>query len=358
MISPMIWFAIASLSPLAFLAASCLWSAAAPWLPWLALMNQTLLVWAMDHLGGRLPPAKTTFGADLLSVLLALGHLGLILPVIGTALNIATTPAIALLLSLGLFIGQVSHPNAHELIHHPRRAMRRLGALIYSSMLLGHHVSAHLRVHHSQVATLSDPNSAPRGMGFYRFLPRAWLGSFQAGLRAENTARERMNSPTSVLRHPYLGYGLIAALMLMASALLADLPGVVAYLGVAFYAQTQVFLADYVQHYGLQRSIDSQGKPAPVGPQHSWNAPHWYSSAMMLNAPRHSDHHLHPKRRFPKLRLDPAMPVLPYALPVMAVIALFPPVWRRLMARELQRLEARHGARHGACQNPENATKG
>ena len=53
---------------------------------------------------------------------------------------------------------------------------------------------------------------------------------------------------------------------------------------------------------------------------------------MMLNAPRHSDHHLRPARAFPQLEITPeTMPVLPHSLPVMAVVALVPPLWRRVM---------------------------
>ncbi|MDX1780519.1 MAG: fatty acid desaturase, partial [Thalassovita sp.] len=108
--------------------------------------------------------------------------------------------------------------------------------------------------------------------------------------------------------------------------------------GVAGYAQIQMLLSDYVQHYGLRRALRPDGKPAPVGPEHSWNTPHWYSSALMLNAPRHSDHHMHPARHYPALRLAPDMPVLPQSLPVMAVVALWPPRWRKVMEPRLEAL--------------------
>jgi len=68
-----------------------------------------------------------------------------------------------------------------------------------------------------------------------------------------------------------------------------------------------------------------------MGVRHSWNAPHWFSSALMLNAPRHSDHHTHPARVYPALRLTEDMPVLPRSLPAMATLALFPRLWRRVM---------------------------
>jgi len=92
-----------------------------------------------------------------------------------------------------------------------------------------------------------------------------------------------------------------------------------------------VLIWDYGQDYGLRRRIGPDGKPEPVGPQHSWNAVGWYSSAMMLNAPRHSDHHAHPSRPYPRLTLPEGAPILPAPLPAMAMLALIPPLWRKVM---------------------------
>ena len=120
--------------------------------------------------------------------------------------------------------------------------------------------------------------------------------------------------------------------------MIAGAHGVFALLAIAFYAQMQLLLSDYVQHYGLRRRTREDGRMEPVGPQHSWNAPAWYSSAMMLNAPRHSDHHMRPARAFPALEVTAdTMPILPRSLPVMAVLALIPPIWRRIMDRRVAR---------------------
>src|SRR5690606_8872475 len=119
----------------------------------------------------------------------------------------------------------------------------------------------------------------------------------------------------------YVGGGLA---MLLLGWLVAGWPGVAGWLALAGYAQMQIFLSDYVQHYGLGRDGGIEAT--------SWNAPHWFSGHLMLNAPRHSDHHAHPSRPFPALRLDASgpEPTLPYALPMMAGIALVPSVWKRV----------------------------
>ncbi|MFC6759374.1 hypothetical protein ACFQFQ_07500 [Sulfitobacter porphyrae] len=47
---------------------------------------------------------------------------------------------------------------------------------------------------------------------------------------------------------------------------------------------------------------------------------------------------MRPARAFPALEVTPeTMPVLPHSLPVMAVVALVPPLWHRLMDRRAAR---------------------
>jgi alkane 1-monooxygenase len=270
--------------------------------------------------------------ADQLSITLAVAHFALWLLVIAAlsgATGLVLWEKLAVFTGAGLFIGQVSNSNAHELIHRPGRWLRRTGRWIYISVLFGHHSSAHTLVHHVHVGTRSDPSTARQGESFYRFFARAWKGGFRAGLRAESKRLTQSARPT--WRHPYVVYVLGAGAALIVAALIGGSTGVLAAVCLSGFAQTQLMLSDYVQHYGLSRRIVKNGKPEPVGSRHSWNAPHLMSSALMLNAPRHSDHHAHPTRPFPALRLDDDMPMLPRSLPVMACVALYPRLWRRVM---------------------------
>lgn len=332
----MLWYAIASLTPAALLALAC--TLAGPF-PLLALLSITLLVFFLDKLPRSLPASAKT--GRWISLTLA----GVHFPLLALGIwSLANSDALNLLdklliyTGLGLFFGQVSNSNAHELIHAAQRLPRRLGAAIYITLLHGHHVSAHLRVHHVHAATDADPNSARLGEGFWAFAARAFRGEFIAGLRAENAQRARATPPPAIWNHPYLAYLAGGALALACSWLLGGITAILIHLAIAAYAQLQLLLSDYVQHYGLHRHMARNGKPEPVGPHHSWNAPKWYSSAMMLNAPLHSDHHLRPARAFPALTVTPeTMPILPHSLPVMAVVALVPPLWRRVMDRRAAR---------------------
>lgn len=332
-------FAVFALLPAILLVAG---AAGGGWPVWAALIWIAGASQAADTLISRgFPDAEDQDFplADSLSVILALVHF-ILLAMALVALNgtLLTRPEkIALFLGAGMFMGQVSNANAHELIHRNGRTLFRLGAAVYVSLLFGHHVSAHRLVHHIHVATDKDPNSARLGESFWRFFPRAWSGSFRAGLAAEQARSIRSTRP-----NPYIWWVGGAIACAIAVGLIWGAPGVLRYLGLCLYAQMQLLLSDYVQHYGLRRTIRNN-RPEPVGPRHSWDAKHPLSSLMMVNAPRHSDHHAHPARPYPALRLarqENPRPILPYSLPVMAAIALIPPLWRRVMDHRVAKMRA------------------
>lgn len=330
----MIWYAIASLTPAILLALACLLGGI--W-PLVAILSITVFVFFMDKVTKQIPEQGQT-GRGL-SLCLGVVHFAMLALGVWAlnGLHLGVLDKVLIYTGLGLFFGQISNSNAHELIHAGARLPRRLGAAVYISLLHGHHVSAHLRVHHVHAATDADPNSARAGEGFWTYALRVLRGEFVAGFKADQAHRARATTALSAVTHPYLAYVAGAALTLFVASSIAGFGGVIALLGIALYAQMQLLLSDYVQHYGLRRVTLPNGKPEPVGPQHSWNAPKWYSSAMMLNAPRHSDHHMHPARAYPALEVTEAMPVLPHSLPVMAVVALVPPLWRQVMDRRVAR---------------------
>ncbi|QYK43642.1 MAG: alkane 1-monooxygenase [Paracoccaceae bacterium] len=328
-------FAAAALLPLGLMAMGAMaggaWAVAGlAWITLFAAAMDRFVPWVLPDA----PEGSEFPAADPLLVAIGLLHL-LALPLavhaVAGASGLAGWERATLFAAFGLWFGQVANPAAHELIHRGDRRLFRLGAAVYASLGFGHHASAHRLVHHRHAASRADPNTARPGEGYYRFFLRAWAGSFREGRRAE-AARPRG-------LHPYAWYLAGTAAAAGLAVLLAGGWGLAAWAGLALHAQSQLLLSDYVQHYGLQRRAGPDGRLEPVGDRHSWNAPHWFTGAMMLNAPRHSDHHAHPARPFPALRLpgpDDA-PRLPHALPVCCVVALVPPVWRRMMAPHVAR---------------------
>lgn len=339
--NPLPAFAAATLTAPTLVALGALWGgawviSALIWITLLTALMDEFITLTLPTATGDEFPAATALATTLVAVHFALW--AIVLAALGGATGLTTWEKLVLFGAAGLFFGQVSNSNAHELVHRSNRALRAMGKAVYVSMLYGHHASAHTLVHHVHVATRADPNSARPGEGYYRFLARAWPGEFRAGLRAERARLQRGGK--SAWQNPYLGYAAGGLAALLIAFMLGDLKGLVGALFLAGFAQSQLLLSDYVQHYGLTRAMKPNGKPEPVGPEHSWNSPHAMSSALMLNAPRHSDHHMKPARPYPALKLDSAMPTLPHALPVMACIALVPPVWRNVMGPRIKQFNA------------------
>ncbi len=335
----MILFAFATLMPLPLIALAA--GLGGPWIV-VALCYMTMFAYLLDQLIVIAQPDAANLqsefpAADVLSVILGVGHFTLLALIVWTIGQGVSGPVgtLGLIAAAGLYCGQVGNANAHELIHKGSRPLHRLGQWIYISLLYGHHTSAHVLIHHRLVATPDDPATARLGEGFWSYAPRAWIGAFRDGYAAEAARLDRVGR--SRWHHPYVTYMGGAVLMLLIAGLIGGWRGLLGYLILVAYAQVQLLLSDYVQHYGLMRRMTTGGRPEPVGPRHSWNAPHWFSAALMLNAPRHADHHVHPTRAYPALRLERDGPTLPRSLPAMASLALFPPLWRRVMDRRARR---------------------
>lgn len=327
------------------------------------------LTFALDRLLRRpapdAPEGSDFPGADRLSQGLAGLHFVLLFLAIWSLSGDAGYGPISWVLvfwAFGLFFGQVSNSNAHEMIHRNDKLTFNLGKWVYISLLFGHHTSAHRHVHHRFAATPDDPNTAALGESFWAFAPRAWIGSFVAGFEMERNlraARLAQNPPAQTgpltelrlqisLARPYLDYLLGGLGFVVLMGQLFGLDGLLAYLLLCLYAQIQLLLSDYVQHYGLERAALGNGRYAPTDERHSWDAPDPVSSLWMLNAPRHSDHHAHPTRAYPALRLGetgaPERPILPRSLPAMATLALIPTLWRRVMDKRVLALRAQQKA--------------
>lgn len=330
-------FTLVTLSPLALLAVAG-WQGGA-WV-WLAAVALSGLVVVLDLIVPPLledaPEGAEFPGSDRLLAVLGLAALALMPLTVAACLSgrLGWWEAAALVLAAGWWLGQVGHPTAHELIHRADRRLFRLGQAVYTALLMGHHASSHRLVHHVHAGSRFDPATARAGEGFWRFLLRAGFGGFRAGWQAETRLRAGRGG-----LHPYAFYIGGAGVSLALAALIGGWAGIGLWIVLGLHAQIQVHLSDYVQHYGLSRATLPDGRLEPVSARHSWNAGHWLSSHLMLNAPRHSDHHAHPSRPYPALRLPDAdtAPRLPWPLPMACMLALFPPVWRRLMAPHVAR---------------------
>ncbi|MCB1498783.1 MAG: alkane 1-monooxygenase [Bauldia sp.] len=244
-----------------------------------------------------------------------------------------------LVFSVGVLGGFAAGSFAHELLHRPTRGEWLMSQSLLARCLHAAFALEHIHGHHVGVGTPHDISTAPRGLGFWRYLPRTYVGAIRGAARIEADRMRRMGLPWYAPRNRFLQGVLLELAMLVAVAIVAGRAGLGAYLITAAIGVLIIELGNYVAHYGLVRA---SGRP--VLPRHSWNAPRFFSSSVMVNAPRHSHHHRSATTRYWDLAVLDGGAIYPYGTAVMSVIALVPPLWFRVMQPHLDDWDARQAS--------------
>ncbi|MYF70522.1 MAG: hypothetical protein F4181_11430 [Proteobacteria bacterium] len=222
-----------------------------------------------------------------------------------------------------------------------RRAVweRRLGEVILASVSYPTYASEHIFVHHSLACTPGDPGSAPKGVSFWRYLPREIKSNFTEAWRFEQLRLTRRRLPVWHYTNPFSRYvGVTVAWY----ALVYWMGGLWAVLGYAILSTCIIMsmkLINYVQHYGLRRIRLPNGRYERVRPWHSWSAAYRLSNWFFFNMQRHPDHHIAPGRRYPLLQHcgADAAPQLPGTYVEMAGLAVRPRRWFEKMDPRVDR---------------------
>lgn len=239
----------------------------------------------------------------------------------------------ALFAVMGVASGTIGINYSHELMHQSGRQERWLGDILLGMVLYGHFRSEHLLVHHSYVGTPRDPVTARYNEGFFRFFPRVLIGCLRSSFRVEKARLARRGLPWWHRSNPFWRYWALELGFAVLALAIGGVWGLFLFATQAFWAVFQLELVNYVEHYGLTRKHLGDGKYEHTQPRHSWNAAQKASNWLLINLQRHSDHHYKPNRRFPLLQnyTEAEAPQLPHGYPVMTMLALIPPLWRRRM---------------------------
>ncbi|MGV3523865.1 MAG: alkane 1-monooxygenase [Candidatus Sericytochromatia bacterium] len=245
--------------------------------------------------------------------------------------GLAPFEQVGLVLSVGIATGAIGITLAHELLHKTSAWERRLSQLLLLLVSYMHFYIEHLRGHHRRVATPDDPASSRLGESFYRFYGRTLVGSWRDAWAIEAQRLGKKQLPLWSHHNQMLWF---TGLPLLLAAGLGLLWGPTASL--FFVAQSVVAFSlleavNYVEHYGLSRRELRPGVYEAVNETHSWNANHLLTNCFLFMLQRHSDHHAHQARRYPILRQFATSPQLPAGYATMILVALLPPLWRRIM---------------------------
>lgn len=292
---------------------------------------------------GNLAPNKLALFLFRLATWIAVpAQAGLLLWGIGfvTRASVSATELAGITMAIGITGGVIGITVAHELVHRRSRLDVTFGGILLTMVSYLHWAIEHVAGHHRHVATPLDPATARRGESLVPFIGRSVLGGFISAWKIES-ARNARRGVDSPLRNRVL-WCVLASVALAATLGLAFGPRAVwFFLGQSAVAVGFLETINYIEHYGLERRQVAPGTYERVTPLHSWNSAHRLTNLLLFNLQRHSDHHVWPARAYYSLRHHPESPQLPLGYAGMALLAMVPPLWRRVMHPRLDAFAAR-----------------
>ena len=231
----------------------------------------------------------------------------------------------------------------HEFIHRRSVWERRVGEFLLASVSYPLYATEHVYIHHSLVCTPGDPESAPRGVSFWRFLWKNLPRSIMTCWRFERDRLARRRLPVWHFTNAFWRYAIETAAWYALAWWLGGIWGVVIFAVLGGSVVFQIRVSDYVQHYGLRRLRLPGGRFERVQRHHTWSAAYRLSNWLFYNGQRHPDHHAASNRRYPLLQHcgDDRSPQLPATYGVMNGLALFPERWFSTMDPLLDEARAR-----------------
>ncbi|WP_324251246.1 fatty acid desaturase [Nocardioides sp. Leaf374] len=245
--------------------------------------------------------------------------------------ELGTVGEVGLAITIGT-IGGIGINTAHELGHKREENERWLSKVALAQSFYGHFYIEHNRGHHVRVATPEDPASSRLGESFYAFWPRTVSGGVRSAWSLERKRYARKQ------QHPFRPGNDVLNAWVMSLVLWGAL---VAWLGwsilpllvlQAVVGFSLLEVVNYMEHYGmLRQKVGARQRYERVDPSHSWNSNNIATNVLLYHLQRHSDHHANPTRRYQTLRDFEESPVLPTGYAGMIVLALVPPLFRRVM---------------------------
>ena len=238
---------------------------------------------------------------------------------------------IGIILSASIVMATNGINVGHELGHRKSLFSRTCSKLLYLPCQYMHFFIEHNYGHHINVATPNDPATAKYKQNLYSFwissVTKTYISAWKIQLKLLRVSKLSFISikndmifytlfQVSFLIFIYLNYGLIITIYSVFMSVVSFL-----------FLET----INYVEHYGLLRKINSNGRYERVKPHHSWNSNHTIGRITLYELTRQSDHHFKSSKKYQVLESIEDSPQLPYGYPTSILISFFPPLWFRIM---------------------------
>lgn len=232
------------------------------------------------------------------------------------------------LLWLSLWIAfSLALPSCHELIHRRTWVETFAGRVLASSVGVFMFTEEH-KTHHMLSGRGADPDAAEEDEGIYHYNWRTHWAGVHAAWEWEIGAQIRQSR--SAWSNRVLWSGAITLAIGAWFCIWLGLPGALLYFSLCIGANFSIRSITYIQHWGLKRVPLLCG-----GEGVAWTSTCIFQSWVLFNIAFHQDHHTHPTRIYYHLRSDTSSLKLPFSYPIAFLVALVPPLYRKIMGPRL-----------------------
>ncbi len=252
--------------------------------------------------------------------------------------NISSIDRLGRILSMGLICGGYGINVAHELGHRNNKFEQLLSKTLLLSSLYMHFFIEHNRGHHKRVSTYEDPSSARYGENIFSFWFRSVFSGYASAWNLEISRLKRNKKNFLSFSNEMLIFQFIQISFVVIIYNYFGLEITTYFLFSAVMGFLLLETVNYIEHYGLERKTDSDGKYERVQPFHSWNSNHPIGRIMLFELSRHSDHHFNASRKYQILKNHENSPEMPTGYPGMMILSLIPPLWFYVMNKKKKKI--------------------
>ncbi len=256
------------------------------------------------------------------------------------------------ILSLAATCGTVGGLAGHEFMHRSDRLTRNLGVLVYGMLNYGHFKVSHILGHHVYVGTYGDWSTARKNESYYRFWNRAVIGGYIGAWNLEKIRLKKRGLHFFSFNNEMILISIFQVTLNLSIYLAFGGRVLLTYWLICFMAISLKEIVNYLSHYGLNRVRNSQGRLESIKNSHSWESNNKVTNWFIFNAGKHCHHHRRPSAHHDDLKLCHEKDYLPYGLPMMALIALVPPLYFKMMNKKLEQITSVENK--SAEKSPEN----
>lgn len=239
-------------------------------------------------------------------------------------------------ISMGLMCGIYGINVAHELGHRQSKVEQFMSRMLLATSLYGHFFVEHNYGHHKRVATAEDPASARLNENLYAFWMRSIFYSYISAWKIQMQMLRRKKASFWSLQNEVF---ILTVVQVSGVLLIGFSFGWTVAIGFAIAAIVGMLLLEtvnYIEHYGLVRTLKAPNRYEDAGPEHSWNSNHVLGRLFLFELSRHSDHHAYPHKKYQLLDHHNESPQLPTGYPGSMLLATVPPLWFRIVNKRIE----------------------